>query len=1532
MRTRCTHNIIGAFLKKVFISGLLTLCSLSAFAQVDTEFWFAAPDFSRWHDDRPIVLRLTGLDEPADVRITMPANPDFPTIRRTLGANEMASIDLTDYINEIESSPHGEVLQNGLKIESDNNITAYYEVVSNNSGIYSLKGTNALGQEFYVPMQNRLNNVLAHNEDIHDTWSSIEMVATEDNTEITITPTADVIHPDVEDDEFGDNNTPDRDQVLPAGEPITITLDEGETYTIEAVGPDADQHLGGTHIESNNDIAVNTTDDSIFMQATGTPWGSYDIAGDQLVPVSVLEENRTSAGNTQTEYIVMSGFLDDGEETAYVTATRDSTVIRRDGNVIAVADAGEQVAITLPEADPGDPEATYIETSYPSYVFQVTGYVQEIGGGLIPPISCTGSNKVGFVRSDDRRFFLNVLVPQGGEDDFILNGDPNAVNAAQFQQVPGSSGWMYAQIEFDESEIPVGEGNLLENTEENFHLGSISGDETGTGRYGYFSNFRGAEFLGQSRFLCQGDTITLDPGVNMDVVQWNTGDTTSSIEVSEDEIDQYGNMFWVRVRTPDGCETTDTIMINELATQPLDLDTNVICQGNGFNLKDSLGLTEAPNHEYVWEDSTYENGERVPKEGLDIYLSDSGWHYVTIYNEMCTINDSIYLDIRSTPDLFAGTPDTICATDSFTVEDAYVDSTSRVNWGWDDGLLGGRGEIINGNTIEPTFIPSANDSYEDPVLLILEAEGCEAKLDTTWVKVSNPIDVNVGRDYAPCEDETSLALDDPDMVFEHSTNGFNWGIASGNGDINNLSPQDTLNPTYTFDADDRNRGLVEIYLEGVPEDPCPVLSDSMRIELQPVPDMYAGPDDTICSSDSYFQVDTSSYSSVEPDSVGWITYNGTGNIYNPESKHPLYYPSDQDINNGYVDLVFRGVNCGTTVEDTMRLSFSDSLDVYAGMDYAPCEDESSIAIDDADIRLNNSTTGVNWAVAANNGDVGNISQGNTLNPSYTFDQDDRDRGMVQLYLAGTPESPCPAKSDTLSIDLQPVPDMYAGPDDTICNSQPLYSIDTSHYEDVDADSIRWYTSNGSGTFDDPGSALPVYNPSDADRASDYVDLIFEGDNCGPPRTDTMRLAFSDSVAVFTPDTLAVCDDEQDIQLQNDSTNGNETGIAWEVLNGDAANLQNMNSLHPTYEFDGADKSRGNVSLKITAEAAYKCPSKSDSSWIKIIQKPRFALSNTEICSDSLLVLNNSHVTYTASTIDSVSWQIIQGNGSLMDAGDLYASYEPVPADENVDSVLLQFTAYGCAQRNDTLGIAINDLPEPDLGPDDTICPGENITFGPNAYASYLWSTGANTQNITVSDAGAYEVEVTDNNSCVGSDDKHIYVSSIPDPIAGNEAYMCPEEDEYPQITADTTGLSSYTWLFNNTPLSGQNGASIQPQNSGYYVLTAENNAGCPLRDSIEITEACGPEIYVPDIFTPNGDGTNDYLELFGKNIVDVEFKIFNRWGEIIFVGHSMDDKWDGEYRGKDAPVGSYVWKLEYVGQGAEGQVSDTRYGEVTLTR
>ena len=556
-------------------------------AQNDTEFWFSFPKLADGYN-KAIKLSFSTFDRETEVTISMPANPNFEPIKETIPAFSYRDINFTPaQLDETVTINYAVPDNKGLLIQSTNMVSCYYAQYDRDAEIYALKGRNALGREFLVPMQDKYPNRAA------DGISSIEIVATEDNTEVTVElPKG---RWDIIDDYPA--------AVITAnGGKITETLNRGENVTYRAKGKAGADHLGGVWVTSTKPVAVNSTDDLVKQ-------GSYatDLIGDQLVPVEM----------TGTEYVAIKNNQDD--ETVYIWATRDNTRVTVNGADIGkTLDRGEQHSLVF-----GTDDVLHIEVTNDDdplnpkniVVFQVVQDSRlEFGGTMLPRIVCTGSMETVY-----RKTFANltatIVVKTPYTRYFRSNTAGVSVSATAFQAVPSAPEWSWARIPIN---IAANEIFHLANDSAYFHLGTMDNDpETATGvtSYAYFSDYHYARPIPNTSKLVYGTNDTLDifleNASGFTDIQWYkdgvpipSDDGRLRIDPPLREADS--GIYEVTANSIDGCQVADMTfyaVVNVLDAQRTD---TAVCS-DVVNVFRSRG--EAP---YTWSvDTVYTQGNEA---------------------------------------------------------------------------------------------------------------------------------------------------------------------------------------------------------------------------------------------------------------------------------------------------------------------------------------------------------------------------------------------------------------------------------------------------------------------------------------------------------------------------------------------------------------------------------------------------------------------------------------------------------------------------------------------------------------------------------------------------------------------------------------------------------------------------------------------------------------------------------------------------------------------------------------------------------
>lgn len=150
-----------------------------------------------------------------------------------------------------------------------------------------------------------------------------------------------------------------------------------------------------------------------------------------------------------------------------------------------------------------------------------------------------------------------------------------------------------------------------------------------------------------------------------------------------------------------------------------------------------------------------------------------------------------------------------------------------------------------------------------------------------------------------------------------------------------------------------------------------------------------------------------------------------------------------------------------------------------------------------------------------------------------------------------------------------------------------------------------------------------------------------------------------------------------------------------------------------------------------------------------------------------------------------------------------------------------------------------------------------------------------------------------------------------------------------QISLFSNLPGTYLW-FPNTALSCNdcNNVIANPIEDITYSLTIDT-MGCISYDEISIYVEVAGDIFVPNLFTPNADGINDFLEIYGNSIDEFDFKIYDRWGEMVFQTDNINEVWDGTFNGMPLNSAVFVYTIEVVY--LDGR-EDIQQGNITLIK
>jgi gliding motility-associated-like protein len=227
---------------------------------------------------------------------------------------------------------------------------------------------------------------------------------------------------------------------------------------------------------------------------------------------------------------------------------------------------------------------------------------------------------------------------------------------------------------------------------------------------------------------------------------------------------------------------------------------------------------------------------------------------------------------------------------------------------------------------------------------------------------------------------------------------------------------------------------------------------------------------------------------------------------------------------------------------------------------------------------------------------------------------------------------------------------------------------------------------------------------------------------------------------------------------------------------------------------------------------------------------------------------------------------------------------------------------------DSVHVTVHPLPNADAGVDEEICYGDQIDLTATGGNQYEWSTGDMVATATVAPTTTteYIVTVTDIHSCVYFDTVEVVVNPLPVITATSQDSAICLGDET-QLTA--TGATSFTWDI------GQNGPviTVMPMSTTTFTVTGIDDNGCKsTATTTVIAEDCST-FYIPNAFSPNGDGVNDVYNPLGDfaAIDEYELIIYDRWGRVVFHTQDPNEGWNGTIDGEPAKHGVYIYQVHY---------------------
>ncbi len=327
-----------------------------------------------------------------------------------------------------------------------------------------------------------------------------------------------------------------------------------------------------------------------------------------------------------------------------------------------------------------------------------------------------------------------------------------------------------------------------------------------------------------------------------------------------------------------------------------------------------------------------------------------------------------------------------------------------------------------------------------------------------------------------------------------------------------------------------------------------------------------------------------------------------------------------------------------------------------------------------------------------------------------------------------------------------------------------------------------------------------------------------------------------------------------------------------------------------------------------------------------------------VCQDTLVTFTNT----SSGTNPTYTWMF--GDGSTSNAASPTHAYAhagnytiTLVANENMIPVPQYYTpCFDTARQtiavdsNSTVSIVVTD---------SVLCQGQQITltgiYANSGDTQIAWSFGdgsmaynRNPMKHSFDDTGSFTVNLSVlYRACPSSSATHsMHIFGYPSIYLGPDFTMCPGSAPVTIIDDRNQNNPYATWLWS----TGETTAGISVVKPGTYVNVVTVN-GCTASDTVNVQKDC--YMNIPNVFSPNGDGTNDYfypLQLLTKGLISFKMDIYNRWGQQIYETTKTDGKgWDGSFNNQQQPEGVYVYIIDATFD--DGQ-TEHHTGNVTLIR
>lgn len=774
---------------------------------------------------------------------------------------------------------------------------------------------------------------------------------------------------------------------------------------------------------------------------------------------------------------------------------------------------------------------------------------------------------------------------------------------------------------------------------------------------------------------------------------------------------------------------------------------------------------------------------------------------------------------------------------------------------------------------------------------------------------------DAGTDVTVCNGEPVINLSG--SVSGGTTTGI-WEILNGTGTLNTPT---NLSTTYVPSPSDYAQGTLTFVLSSTGN--CDPKRDTVVVNFVQSPYVEAGSDDSYCKNN----IGAVPINGNVTFAAGATWTGGVGGAFgNPGSLSTTYTPSPADLAIDSVVLYLTSSGSFFACpddEDTVVIYFTVPPTVVAGPDLVLCSNTNLID-------LSGSVTGATTTGVWSSTGTGAFSpSATTLGADYNVSSLDTLVGSIKLYLETTNNGNCLMERDSIQVTFLDPPNVNITTNDSICSNLAFFDLTGT----LSFGFTPTWSTTGFGSINSPNSINTQYNITAVDTTAGFVDVFLESDaGICPSIQDSLRVTFIDPPYVNAGFDDQSCDNE--LIILSGVISGFSNNGTWSSM-GTGSFIGSPQALNTTYSPSAVDIANGSVTLILTSDIVFGCPAVNDPVVFTFNESPNAQFNSTTECAEDNTIFSDlSNIS--SGAIDSWQWDFDDASSSITQNPIHAYSYS-----DTFDVQLIVGSNNGCY---DTIvsQVVVHPNPVADFNP--TVgCENTPITFSDltsissGSITNWLYNFGSSTSSLpnptyTYTGAGTQSVTLTVTSALGCTDDTTMAIVVNPSPTAEfsfepNPAMVGESIDFTDESTG--AGLVDWYWEFGDGEANNaQNPIHTYEIGGGYeIIMVVTDGNGCMDTIVKNIIIALPPVL--PTGFTPNGDDENDVFIIRGGPFNEVDFKVYNKWGEVVFATTDPNEGWNGTFLGQPAPLGVYTWTF-VVAMANDAVVKQS--GDVTLIR